>query len=155
MAKTSMTTGRALIFIPGTLFWPLILGGILTHDNRLIGIALALFLVTMIVAIAVKARSSSAEKAERLRIWTQGRPASAKVVTLGTKGGGLNGHPKVDFELEVDLPGHLPYAANISALISMLAIPRVQPGCRIDVRVDPEEKTRLVVDPSLTPYGYE
>jgi hypothetical protein len=33
--------------------------------------------------------------------------------------------------------------------VSSLAIPRVQPGCEIDVRVDPADPANLVVDPAL------
>lgn len=33
-----------------------------------------------------------------------------------------------------------------------LAIPRIQPGCDIQVRRDPADARKLVLDPALTPY---
>jgi hypothetical protein len=155
MATPSTSPGRALLFIPGTLFWVLVLGGVFTENNAMIGGAVALFFVTAIAAITMKVRSSATEKAERLLIYTRGTPARARVVNIGTKGGGINGHPNIDFELEVTVPGHDPYRASFTALVSKLAIPRIQPDAQIDVRVDPDDRQRVLLDAALTPYGYE
>ena len=50
--------------------------------------------------------------------------------------------------------GAAPYRVTTRALISMLAIPRIQPGTVIDVRVDRADRARVVVDEQLTAYGY-
>jgi hypothetical protein len=150
-----MTSGRALLVIPGTLFWVLVLAGVFMKNNALIGGGVVLFLVTAIGAIAMKTRASAAEKAELLRVYNQGTPARARVIKIGTRGGAVNGHPSIDFELEVSVPGQEPYRANLTALVSKLAISRVQPDAEIDVRVDPNDRQRVLLDASLTPYGYE
>lgn len=159
MATSSATPGRALLVtflvIPGTLFWVLMLAGIFTKNNYMIGGAVVLFLVTAVGAIAMKVRGSAATKAEQLRIYTQGTPARARIIRIGTTGGSVNGHPNIDFELEVTFPGQEPYRTNLTALVSKLAIPRVQPDTQIDVRVDPADRQRVLLDASLTPYGYE
>jgi len=67
----------------------------------------------------------------------------------------MNGHPKVDFELDVSVPGQEPYRVSLSALVSKLAIPRVQPGSEIAVRVDQNDRGEVLIDADLTPYGYD
>lgn len=155
MATSSTTPARALLVIPGTLFWVLVLAGIFTKNNALIGGAVVLFLVTAIGAITMKARASSSEKGELLRVYTRGTPARARIVNIGSKGGAVNGHPNIDFELEVTVPGQDPYRVSLTARVSKLAIPRVQPDALIDVRVDPDDRQRILLDAALTPYGYE
>lgn len=155
MATSSTTPGRALLVIPGTLFWVLALAGIFTKNNALIGGAVVLFFVTAIGAITMKVRSSASEKAEQLRVYARGTPARARIVNIGTKGGGINGHPNIDFELDVTIPGQEPYRVSLTALVSKLAIPRIQPDAQIDVRVDPDDRQRVLLDAALTPYGYE
>ena len=66
---------------------------------------------------------------------------------------GWSPEPMVDFVLDVAADGGPPRRVSTSAVISQLAIPRVQPGCEIDVRIDPTDAETLVVDPALTPYG--
>ncbi|MCY1062700.1 hypothetical protein [Nannocystis sp. SCPEA4] len=155
MTGTSTNPGLALLFIPGTLFWVLVLAGIFTKNTFMIGGAVVLFVVTAVGALTIKARASSARNAERLRVWQGGTPGRARIVTIGTKGGGINGHPNIDFDLEVTLPGQEPYRVQVTSLVSKLAIPRVQPDTQIDVRVDPANKLNVLIDAALTPYGYE
>jgi hypothetical protein len=81
-------------------------------------------------------------------------PATAKVVELSTKGGGLNDNPKIDFELDVTREGEPSFRAQVSVIVSLLAIPRVQPGCEIDVRIDPHDRSKVVIDEKLTYLGY-
>lgn len=155
MATSSTTPGRAFLVIPGTLFWVLVLAGIFTRNNYMIGGAVVLFLVTAVVAIVLKVRASGAEKAETLRLYTRGTPARARILNIGTRGGAVNGHPSIDFELEVTIPGQEPYRASLTARVSKLAIPRIQPDAHIGVRVDPDDRQRVLLDAALTPYGYE
>jgi len=143
-----------LLLLPGMCFWALVGIGLATDDDALIGVAVVLLAAVFIVVIARKVKISSAEKKERQRLWNTGTEATARVIGIGTGGGGMNDHPMVDFELEVIAPGRAPYRVSTSALISKLAIPRIQPGCEIAVRVDPQAPDHLLVDAALTPYGY-
>lgn len=68
---------------------------------------------------------------------------------ITTRGGGLNDNPRVEFELSVSLPGGEPYAVRTSAIIDKLAIPRIQPDCEIEVRVDPNDRAKLALDDKL------
>jgi hypothetical protein len=156
-----MTRSRAVLpryiawaAIPGTLFWGLVIAGVLTEDSALIGAAVGLFAVTAIAVITLKVRASAAARADRRRVWTTGEPGRARVVSIRSPGGGINGHPRVDFELEVTRAHQAPYRTRLNALISELAVPRIQPGCEIEVRVDPDDRENVLIDEALTPYGY-
>ena len=150
MKKVATSPARALLSIAGTLFWVLVLMGGFMQNNYLIGSAMVLFFVSTVSVITLKLRAHSAQKAEQLRLWSQGTPGRAKVITISTNGGSINDNPYVDFELEITIPGQESYQASITALVSKLAIPRIQPDCQINVRVDPNNKMHLVIDPSLT-----
>lgn len=139
-----------LLFIPGTLFWVLVIAGVLTDNYFMMGGGVALLLVTVIGTFVARGRASAAERAERQRIWAQGTAGRARVVELGSKGM-INRHPIVELELDVALPDQAPYRARVRSLISSLAVPRIQPGCELDVRVDPADRGRVVVDPALSP----
>lgn len=143
-----------LMFLPGTVMWGLFIAGAVTKNTVLIGVGVGVFALTAAVLITRKVKSSSSVRAERKRIWESGQEAKARVVSIGTRGGGINDHPMVDFELDVSVAGRAPYRASVSAIISKLAIPRIQPECELSVRVDPGDISKLVVDAALTPYGY-
>ncbi len=154
MTTTTLTPARALLVIPGTLFWALVIAGATTGNEAMIGIAVAMGVVVAVSVIVVAVRASAAARAGRKRIWETGAAATARVLAIGADGSSFNDHPNVDLQLEVTRDGGTPYKATVRALISQLAIPRIQPGCTIAVRVDPTDPGTMVVDPSLTPYGY-
>ena len=146
---------RPILFLPGMLFWALLIAGLVTKNDALVGVAVVLAAVTVAAMLTLKIRASAAAKAEVRRIVLDGKPATARVVSIGTKGGSFNDHPYVDLELEVELDDRPPWRASVHALISQLAIPRIQPECRIAVHVDPDDPGKVVVDAALTPYGYD
>jgi hypothetical protein len=146
--------GKGWLVLAGTGFWVLVFAGIFTENTSLLGAATVLALVTAVIVIRDAIRSASARKAERERVWAVGTPARATVVSLTSgRGGGFNDHPMVDFVLDVTVAGGSARRLSASAVISQLAIPRVQPGCEIDVKIDPLDEANLVVDPALTPYA--
>jgi hypothetical protein len=57
----------------------------------------------------------------------------------------VNDQPEVRMQLEVYLPGRVPYRTEHTAIVSMLAIPRVQPGCTLHLRVDRANPMRVAV----------
>lgn len=143
---------RWALFAPlGIAFWLAVGLGIYTENEHLIGGAAVAAVLALGVRLAFMAKRASHERAERLRIWLEGRPAQARVRSIRTNGG-LNGHPRVDFELEVH--GPVPYRAHVTALVSKLAVPRIQPGSTIEVRIDPRDPAHVVIAEDLTPYGY-
>jgi hypothetical protein len=137
------------VIVPGTLFWPLVVIGAVTGNGALIGAAIVLGLVTAIVFITGKVRSSSAARAERERVWAEGTPATATVVSLDGTGASINNDLEVDLVLDVSAAGRPPYRATVRRYVSPLVIPRVQPGCTLDARVDPADPSTVVLDPEL------
>jgi hypothetical protein len=154
MATTTLTPARALLVIPGTLFWALVIAGATTGNEAMIGVAVAMGAVVALSVIILAVRRSAAARADRKRIWETGATATARVLAIGADGSSFNDHPNVDLQVEVTRDGASPYQATVRALISQLAIPRIQPGCTIAVRIDPNDAGNLLVDPALTPYGY-
>ena len=111
--------------------------------------------VTVTVAIIALVHGKlNAARAETRRIWTEGTPATARVLTVRDAGTSGQGDARVALELEVTVAGNAPYRTRVDADVSLVAIPRVQPGCEIVVRIDPADRDHLVIDSELTPYGY-
>lgn len=144
-----------ILFVPGALLWAAIGYGAVTGDSTMITIAVIGVALTMVVLVAFKWKASDEKNAELKRIWQDGQEARARIISIGTGMGGMNGHPMIDFQLEVTVEGQEPYRAGLAAMISTLAIPRVQPECVIAVKVDSADPHNLVVDEALTPYGYK
>ncbi|MBI3200473.1 MAG: hypothetical protein IT377_21645 [Polyangiaceae bacterium] len=74
---------------------------------------------------------------ERSRILTTGIPATGRVLQLMDTGMLVNNQPQVRIIVEVQMPGRPPYQADTTMILSMLAVPRVQPGCMVHMKVDP------------------
>lgn len=75
-----------------------------------------------------------------------GLPATAKVLKIWETGVRVNDNPVVGFLLEVHAEGLEPYEAETRALISILAIPQIQPGATLPVKYDPENPERVALD---------
>jgi len=145
---------KPLLFLPGLVFWGLVGTGIATDNDALIGTGVVLFGIVAVAVITWKLRVVAAARGEKRRIWLDGQPGRASVIAISSTGGGINDHPMIDLELDVSLDGATPYRVSVQALISLLAIPRIQPRCEIAVQVDRADRSRVVVDSALTPYGY-
>lgn len=92
----------------------------------------------------------SLKDAQRLRdIRERGIAVNARVVGLKETGGHVSHNPWVALELEIERDE--PYRITTEALISTLAIPRIQPGCVIDVWIDPDDPQQVAIDESLSP----
>ena len=144
-----------LLLLPGLLCWVLIGVGAAAGNSTLIGFGVGLMCLSVVLGLVAAARRSSAKRAEAGRIWVGGTPGRAKVIDIATKGGRVNDNPTIDFELDVTPEGQSTYRAQVSVLVSQLAIPRIQPGCEIDVRIDPQDRSKVVVDEKLTYLGYK
>lgn len=73
---------------------------------------------------------------ERQRLLSTGIPAMGRVLQLADTGMLVNNNPQVRIMVEVQMPGRPPYQAETTMIVSMLAIPRVQPGAMVNLRVD-------------------
>ena len=80
------------------------------------------------------------------RILQTGEPGKAKVLSLADTGVKINDNPQVRLTLEVT-PDRNRRAYNVEAkmVISLLQIPQFQPGCRLLVRIDPQDPNQVAI----------
>ena len=142
-----------MLVVPWLMGIALVVGGATSDNPTMIGIGCGLAGVAVVIFIVIKFGEMSHAEAERKRIWKEGRPATARVVAITEAPGGSEDNPEVDLQLEVRAEGAPPSAIKVRSYISRLAIPRIQPGCEIQVRLDSTDGTKAVIDPGLTPYG--
>lgn len=86
---------------------------------------------------------------ERDRILAEGKSAVAKITALNEVGSGyvtVNDQPYVALTLEIYPKGEEPYTTSIKTLISRLATSQFQPGNMINVKIDPLDKLKVVLD---------
>lgn len=82
---------------------------------------------------------------EAAQIRANGSPAKATVVAIWETGTRVNNNPVVGFDLEVHAEGRPAWRAKTKALVSILAIPRIQPGAVLDVFYDPADPSRVAI----------
>ncbi len=82
---------------------------------------------------------------ERQRLIATGIPAMGRVLQLADTGMLVNNNPQVRISVEVQMPGRPPYPADVTMIVSMLAVPRVQPGCMVNLRVDPMNPANVAI----------
>jgi hypothetical protein len=121
---------------------------------------LALTVTTALLALGsfaliltIQSRSSNAAHEALRRVWADGTPATATVVSA-TKNGSVKHHPRVLLHLELTEPGRPARKAQVTQVISQVVVGELEPGDEIAVKVDPEDPANIVVDPELTPYTY-
>jgi len=87
---------------------------------------------------------------ESAQLLATGMPAQARILGVRDLGGSIQiGGQMPQHRLQIDLEvypnGGQPFRASPSQLVSMLAIPRVQPGATVEVRFDPMNPMRVAV----------
>jgi len=144
---------KLLLLVPGTVFWALVFIGIAT------GLA-AVWIAAAIVGVVTAAGFGSAavtswskRKSVNKRVWAEGIPATARVISARSNGS-LNNHPYVDLQLEVTVPGQAPRTVELRQVVSQLMVGRIEPDKEIAVKVDRDNPDVVVIDEALTPYGY-
>jgi hypothetical protein len=85
--------------------------------------------------------------AETKRIQEAGVAAQARIVEIWDTGITLNDDPVIGIRAEVTRADGTTYTATIpKSLISRLDIPRFQPGAVVDVRIDPQDSSKVALD---------
>jgi hypothetical protein len=78
-------------------------------------------------------------------LMANGRVASATITAVRDTGMTVNDNPTVELDLSVALDGDAPYAVTHRQTISRIAIPSFQPGATVPVRVDPADRSSLMI----------
>jgi hypothetical protein len=86
-----------------------------------------------------------AEGQKAQHLMANGRVGSATITAVRDTGMTINDNPTVEFDLSVSLEGTDPYAVTHRQTISRIAIPSFQPGATIPVRVDPADRSSLII----------
>jgi len=95
---------------------------------------------------AIRDRFTGEATAREIR--AVGQPAEATVVQIWDTGVTVNNDPVVGFLLDVrPTDGRPTFQAKTRALVSRLAVPRVQPGATLRVMFDPKDTARVAIDP--------
>ena len=108
----------------------------------LVLVVVAAGLLQMVVTLVKRKRQRAAQS----RLWLDGVGARARVVTCREVGGYRYSDRRVELELEVTQSS----TARVEVVVPVGVLPQLQPGCVIDVRYDPDDPTRVALDPMLS-----
>jgi hypothetical protein len=72
-------------------------------------------------------------------IVTYGKQGTAKVLKLSDTGVLINDNPQVKLLLEISIPNYPVYQAEKTLVLSIIYLPRVQPGAIVNILADPEQ----------------
>src|SRR5258706_9983019 len=107
--------------------------------------AAAIFLASVLTGCAMIDRMSGV--AETKRIQESGVAARARILEIWDTGITVNEDPVIGIRAEVTRADGTTYTASIpKSLISRLDIPRFQPGAVVDVRIDPQDSSKVALD---------
>jgi hypothetical protein len=81
---------------------------------------------------------------EQLR--RNGVAATARVVAVKQTGTWSGNNPEVDLSLEISRPGEAPYAHTLRTVVPVVNAPAVQPGTVIRLKIDANDRSRIVID---------
>ena len=74
-----------------------------------------------------------------------GLPGTAMVTAVRDTGTRLNGMPMVDLDLLVTVADRAPYPVSLRCTVPLAGLPRLAPGQRVAVRVDPGQPLAVAV----------
>ena len=117
---------------------------------RITRVNAAFFATTILLASALTGcamidRMSGVAETKRLQEF--GVAARARILEIWDTGITVNEDPVIGIRAEVTRADGTIYAASIpKSLISRLDIPRFQPGAVVDVRIDPQDSSKVALD---------
>jgi hypothetical protein len=87
----------------------------------------------------------AAEQQKTAELMAGGIVGQATIDDVTNTGATINDNPRVQLHLTVTIPGHGPYPAKLTQVVSRMAIGRFQPGSRVPVRVSPDDPETLMI----------
>lgn len=82
----------------------------------------------------------------RKQLLAQGLAGRAEIVSVAQTGMYVNEQPQVRMQLNVTVPGRMPYSVSHSEVVPLLALGMITPGHVLPVAVDPTNQNRLAID---------
>lgn len=87
----------------------------------------------------------AAEKQKTAILMANGVVGQATIDQVVDTGTTVNDNPQVQFGLTVTIPGHEPYSATLTQVVSRLVMGNFQPGATVPVRVSPDDPQTLMI----------
>ncbi len=103
----------------------------------LVGVVLAIFIGVIVYS------QSGADADARLR--SSGVSASGEVVRAEQTGSWVNNNPVIEMELDVRMDGAR-YRTSLRTMVPQVHLASIQPGAWLQLRVDPDDRKRVVID---------
>jgi hypothetical protein len=80
------------------------------------------------------------------QVLKQGVSGEATILQVGQTAVMVNNQPQAVLKLEVRVPGWEPYETEIRMVIPIVNVPQFQPGAVFPVKVDPNNRNKVVLD---------
>jgi hypothetical protein len=135
--------GRALLFIAGgCLIGAVLVGG----EGRMafVTTGIALSIAGLVFYLIGRQLGGLAGLTKHMR--ASGLPGTATVVGVSDTGVTVNNDPVAALTLDVAVGDGIPYRVETRQLVSRMAVGSLQPGTRLPVLVDPNDKNQVFVD---------
>jgi hypothetical protein len=85
-------------------------------------------------------------QAANAKLQQTGQPAQGQILAIQETGTRINDQPELAVTLNVNRPGQAPYQVQTTMVVSMLMIPRLQPGMTVPLKVDPMNPQVVAID---------
>ncbi len=125
--------------------------GILTVVIIIVSVLFTLVITGVSLFFAFKMfKNFSSSMAQSSQLMQTGAPAQGRIVSVRDLGGSIQfggqmPQHRLQIDLEVQAPGRAPWPVSATQLVSMLHVPRIQPGATVEVRYDPTNPMRVAV----------
>jgi hypothetical protein len=100
--------------------------------------------VAIVVIIAGLIAGKNAARTDQ--ILQTGIPGTASITGLTQTGVYVNENPQIAMNLLVQLPGEVPYAANVRQVVPLMLLGRLSSGAPLSVRVDQMDRSKVEID---------
>jgi hypothetical protein len=102
--------------------------------------------IILIIAGLLAGRNASRTN----QILQTGIPGTATITGLTQTGVYLNENPQIAMNLLIQLPGEVPYAANVKQVVPLMLLGRLSSGAPLNVRVDQMDRSKVEIDWNAT-----
>ena len=142
---------RFLFFLMGAIFLATGIGMFVLSGSLPFGTGPVLYPVAgifvivaiiLIIAGVVASRNAAATN----QVLQTGIAGTATITGLTQTGVYLNDNPQIAMNLLVQLPGEVPYAANVKQVVPLMLLGRLSSGAPLSVRVDQMDRSKVEID---------
>jgi len=148
---------RFIFFLMGAIFLVVGLGlfiglGGLPYAGGAMQLTGGIFIVVAIIMI-IAGFIASRSAAQTNQILQTGIAGTATITGLTQTGVYLNENPQIAMNLLVQLPGEVPYAANVKQVVPLMLLGRLSSGAPLSVRVDQLDRSKIEIDWNSTGFA--